>query len=142
MTMTLRSSESLQTQVLLLKAKGFSNRRISRDLHMDQSTIARIIRANKAEQGLSVLDAMIAYGITPELLAQKLRERIDATEVKVFNGKDGIVYSEPQVAWDVQADAQDTIHKLRGDYAEQKLTVGGTLFHRLLANIPRPALPK
>ena len=140
--MTLRSSDSVQTQVLLLHAKGYSRRRISRDLGIARPTVARILRDAKTDQGISLLDSMLAHGITPEYLAQKLKERIEATEVKVFNGKDGIVYSEPQAAWDVQADTQDMIHRLRGDYAEQKLSVSGTLFHRLLANVPRPVLPK
>ena len=138
----LRIPEAVQTKILLLNAKGFSSRRISRDLGIAREAVARVLKTAKTDQGIGLLDAMLAHGITPELLAQKLRERIEATEVKVFNGKDGIVYSEPLVAWDVQADAQDMIHKLRGDYAEQKLTVSGTLFHRLLANVPRPALPK
>ena len=140
--MILRSSESLPTKILLLHAEGFSNRRIARDLEIDRETVTRTLKTTKSHPRIGLLDAMLAHGITPELLAQKLRERIDASEVKVFNGKDGIVYSEPQVAWDVQADTQDMIHRLRGAYAEQKLTVGGTLFHRLLANVPRPALPK
>ena len=137
-----KKSNSVQTQILLLDAKGFSIRRIAKDLNVDRGTVKRHLNASKSDRGISILDALIAHGITPEFLAAKLKERMDAQEVKVFNGKDGIVYSEPIAAWDVQADAQDTIHKLRGDYAEQKVSIGGTLFHRLLANVPRPQLPK
>ena len=138
----LRTPQSVQTKVLLLNAKGFSNRRIARDLDMRPETVSRILKTNKSGQGLSVIDAMNAYGITPEYLAQKLKERTEATEIKVFNNDGQVIYSTPLTAWKVQHEAQDMIHKLRGDYAEQKLTVSGTLFHRLLANVPRPALPK
>ena len=137
-----KKSKPVQTQILLLDAKGWSKRRIARDLGIARVTVDSVLKEANSDHGISIVDALFAHGITPEFLAQKLKERIDAREVKVFNGKDGIVYSESMEAWDVQADAQDMAHKLRGDYAEQKVSVGGTLFHRLLANVPRPTLPK
>jgi len=117
-TVKIRKPQSLQTQVLLLNAKGFSNRRIARDLRIDNGTVARILKANKTDQGLTVIDALNAHGLTPEFLAQKLRQRIDATEVKTGFYEGAAVYSEPLVAWKVQHEAQDMVHELRGDYPQ------------------------
>jgi len=125
-TGSIRKPQSVQTQVLLLNAKGFSNRRIARDLQIHVGTVGRILKANKSDRGLTMLDALNAHGVTPDLLAHKLRERLDATEVKVSFHQGTAVYSGPLIAWKVQHDAEDMAHELRGDYPQpsgNKVTV-------------------
>ena len=47
------------------------------------------------------------YGITIDRLMAKLNEELEADETRVFNDKDdGIVYSEPLIAWKVRQEAR------------------------------------
>lgn len=70
--------------------------------------------AEKARQKL--LDSLINHGIDSEYLAEKLKKELEADETKVFCGKDGIVYSEPLIAWKVRQEARKDAHKLLDHY--------------------------
>ena len=75
--------------------------------------------AEKARQKL--LDALEIKGIDSEFLSNKLKEELEADEIKVFCGKDGIVYSEPLIAWKVRQEARKDAHKLLDHYPHGNL---------------------
>lgn len=68
-----------------------------------------------------ILDAIQGEGIDAKYLARKLKEELEAEEVKVFNGQDGITYSAPLVAWRVRQEARKDAHKLLGQYPSEKV---------------------
>ena len=53
-----------------------------------------------------------------ELIENHLKPLLAATEVKVFNGKDGILYSDPLVAHDIRAKALDMSFRVSNAYAQ------------------------
>lgn len=81
-------------------------------------TVEEITRAAKPPDPM--LRALDKEGITTDYLAKKLKEELDANEVRVFNGKDGIVYSDNLVAWDVRQKARIDAQKLMGVYPAEK----------------------
>lgn len=73
-----------------------------------------------------VQEALEAEGITPESLAKKLAEELDAHETKVFHNKDtGVVFSDPVIAWDIRQKARMDAQKLLGMYPAEKRELSG-----------------
>jgi len=78
--------------------------------------------------GADPLDvALVGEGITPEMLARKLREELEAEEEKVFSDKDGIKYSKKMVAWQTRQRARIDAHRLLSHYPAEKVDLGGDL---------------
>ncbi len=63
-----------------------------------------------------MFEAMAKAGITTEYLMEKLNDELKASETRVFNGKDGLIYSNPLVAHDVRQRARIDAHRLLGHY--------------------------
>jgi hypothetical protein len=67
-------------------------------------------------------EALKAEGITPALMAKKLREELDATEIKVFFDKNAgkIVYGKKKlIAWNVRQKARLDVQRLLNLYPEE-----------------------
>ncbi len=79
--------------------------------------------------GNPMQDALIEHGITPELLAKKLKEELNACEQKVFLDPKTrkLKYSKKMVAWKVRQAARIDAQRLRGDYPAEKVEHSGTL---------------
>jgi len=67
-----------------------------------------------------IVEALENEGITPSYLAKLLKKELKAKEVKVFNDKGIVIYSDPLKALDIMQKARQDAHKLRGDYAAEK----------------------
>lgn len=65
--------------------------------------------------------AFKGVGITPEYLAKKIKEELEAEETKVFSGPKGVVYSKNMIAWQIRQRARQDAHKLMGDYPAEGL---------------------
>jgi len=65
--------------------------------------------------------ALQSEGITIEYLVQKLREELNATEVKVFfNPKTGkFRYSKPNIAWKIRQCAREDAQRLLNLYPQE-----------------------
>ncbi len=70
--------------------------------------------AETARQKL--LNSLSYQGIDAVLLANKLKEELNADETKVFSGKEGLLYSTPLTAWKVRQEARKDAHKLLDHY--------------------------
>ncbi len=90
--------------------------------------------AEKAHQ--IIVSKLNEKGITLDYLADKLKEELEAQEVKVFHtdrvtvdleGKkitsDEVIYSDPLIAWKVRQEARKDAHKLRGDYPQGEVNL-------------------
>ena len=62
-------------------------------------------------------------GLNKERLVEKLLKELEATEVKVFNSEDGIVYSDELIAWKIRQIARMDAQKLMDGYPSGKLDV-------------------
>lgn len=88
--------------------------------------------------------ALKKYGITMDLLARKLAEELEATEIKVFSPKgllvkglpaageekeeveeDGLIYSKPLIAWGTRQKARMDAQELMGLYPPKKNELSG-----------------
>ncbi len=67
--------------------------------------------------------AMETEGITPDLLAKKLREELEATDTKFFAFQGMVVSAKEVIDWGTRQRARDSAHKLRGDYAPEAHTL-------------------
>ena len=78
-----------------------------------------------------ILDAIRGEGIDAGYLAGKLKEELEATEVRVFNGQGGIAYSDPLIAWKIRQEARKDAHKLLDQYPTERkeVTHKGRLDH-------------
>ena len=81
-----------------------------------------------------IVRTLDAHGITLDKLAKLLKKELSATEVKTYNDKGQIVYSDPLVAWDIRQRARQDAHKLRGDYPADE--------HKLSGNLIEPRSPE
>jgi len=70
--------------------------------------------------GRTMRDLLDEGGITDEYLRKKLKKELNATEVKTYNYKGDILYSDPLVAWDIRQRARQDAHRLRGDYPAEE----------------------
>lgn len=66
---------------------------------------------------------IIRNRITAERLLNYLEKELEACETKVFSTQEGLVYSDPLVAWNIRQKARMDAHKLRGDYPAEKSEV-------------------
>jgi hypothetical protein len=66
---------------------------------------------------------IIRNRITIDRLLDYLEKEFEACETKVFSGKDGLLYSEDMIAWNIRQKARMDAHKLRGDYPAEKSEV-------------------
>ena len=71
--------------------------------------------------------AMSGAGITPDYLAERLKEELDANETKIFfdqrTGK--LIYSKDLVCWKVRSEARKDSHKLLGHYPPERRELSG-----------------
>jgi len=74
-----------------------------------------------------VIQALERKGITLDKLADYLNEELKAKEIKVFNDKGTIIYSEGVPALDIQQRARIDAHKLRGDYPAEEHRITGEM---------------
>lgn len=74
-----------------------------------------------------VILALESKGITLDKLADCLEKELKAKEIKVFNDKGTIIYSEGVPALDIRQRARIDAHKLRGDYPAEKHEVSGSI---------------
>ncbi len=70
-------------------------------------------------------DVMMAAGITPALLAQKLREGLDATAVTRAQKDGRFLDAAEDIDWMTRHRYMDTANKLTGDYAASKHELTG-----------------
>lgn len=74
-------------------------------------------------------EALNGSGITPEYLAKKLNEELNAEEPRVVQGTGDLagefIYSEPMIAWRIRQRARMDAHKLLGHYPAEKREISG-----------------
>ena len=71
--------------------------------------------------------ALIDAGLTPEYLASRLIEELDATERKVFLSRwsQRLIYSKPLPAWTVRQHARQDAHRLLDHYPSERHEITG-----------------
>jgi hypothetical protein len=71
--------------------------------------------------------AFTGAGITPDYLATRLREELDANETRIFfDQRTGtLMYSKDLVSWKVRAEARKDAHKLLGHYPPERRELSG-----------------
>ena len=74
-----------------------------------------------------LVEALDAEGITLPYLAKQLKKELKAEEIKVFNDKGTIIYSDGIPALDIQQRARIDAHKLRGDYPAEEHRITGEM---------------
>lgn len=111
--------------------------------------------SNLPQNGFEAIDnpihpALQTEGITPELLAKKLKEELEATEIKVFRGYavegvgeekevkgEEVIYSKPLIAWKIRQEARKDAHKLLSHYPSDKIDITDTrMVQAILAALP------
>ena len=89
-----------------------------------------------SEQGKKVLEslnspivqALSDQGITPTYLAKLLKDELKAKQIKVFQDKGKVIYSDPIEALDIQQRARMDAHKLLDHYPKEKIEIESTIF--------------
>ena len=75
-----------------------------------------------------LVSALEGEGIAEKYIAKKLKEELEATEVKVFKPRgEDISYSEPLPAWEVRQRARMDAQRLRGDYPIEEHRITGEM---------------
>lgn len=69
--------------------------------------------------------AMDGFGLSAEYLTKKLKQELNAKEVKAFNNNGEVIYSKGLPAMAIRQKARMDAHKLRGDYPAEKLEHSG-----------------
>ena len=90
----------------------------------DDSQIKKEIQAELLSP---IIEALDAEGITLPYLAKQLKKELKSKEIKVFNDKGKIIYSDGVPALDVQQRARIDAHKLRGDYPAEEHRITGEM---------------
>ena len=77
--------DSLKVEVWTRHALRQSNSQIARDLGISRNTVAKIVAERQVEQVVpeDMVRILARAGITPETVAQKVREGMEATETKL-----------------------------------------------------------
>jgi len=70
-----------------------------------------------------LVKALDGKGITTEYLAEKLKEELEAKEIKIFQYQGEVVESPELIAWEIRQKARMDAQKLRGDYPAEKKSV-------------------
>jgi osmotically-inducible protein OsmY len=79
-------------------------------------TVEELTKKNRR----SMREILEEGGITDEYLRTKLKKEMTATDVKTYNNKGRVIYSDPMIAWEIRQRARQDAHKLRGDYPAEK----------------------
>ena len=66
-------------------------------------------------------------GITPDYLADRIKEELEAMETKVFCTQGFVSYSDPLIAWHIRQRARQDAHKLMGDYPAEQVEHQGSI---------------
>lgn len=69
-------------------------------------------------------DVLNRKGVTLEYLVEKLKEEMAADRVQFFAYEGRVTDSEVVVDWGTRQRARQDAHKLRGDYAAEKVDLG------------------
>jgi len=88
---------------------------------------SQIKKEIEAELLSPLIEALDAEGITLPYLAKSLKKELKAKEIKVFNDKGMIIYSDGVPALDIQQRARIDAHKLRGDYPAEEHRITGEM---------------
>lgn len=72
-------------------------------------------------------EAMQLHGITPDYLAKKLEEELEAEETKLFAFRGEIIGERNLTDWGTRQRARIDAHKLRGDYPAEEHKLNGTM---------------
>ena len=88
---------------------------------------SQIKKEIEAELLSPLIEALDAEGITLSFLSKQLKKELKAKEIKVFNDKGTIIYSDGVPALDVQQRARIDAHKLRGDYPAEEHRITGEM---------------
>ena len=88
---------------------------------------SQIKKEIEAELLSPIIEALDAEGITLPYLAKQLRKELKAKEIKTFNDKGTIIYSDGIPALDIQQRARIDAHKLRGDYPAEEHRITGEM---------------
>ena len=90
----------------------------------DDSQIKKEIQAELLSP---IIEALESEGITLPYLSKQLKKELKAKEIKVFNDKGTIIYSDGVPALDIQQRARIDAHKLRGDYPAEEHRITGEM---------------
>ncbi len=88
---------------------------------------SQIKKEIEAELLSPLIEALDAEGITLPFLSKQLKKELKAKEIKVFNDKGTIIYSNGVPALDIQQRARIDAHKLRGDYPAEEHRITGEM---------------
>ena len=88
---------------------------------------SQIKKEIEAELLSPLIEALDAEGITLPYLSKQLKKELKAKEIKVFNDKGKIIYSDGVPALDIQQRARIDAHKLRGDYPAEEHRISGEM---------------
>ncbi|HET7208423.1 MAG TPA: hypothetical protein VFI95_17735 [Terriglobales bacterium] len=66
-----------------------------------------------------VFAQLIRSTVPPELIVQRIREGLDAAEIKVFQHEGGVVYSKPLVNWSERRDYLELAARYGGYYVDR-----------------------
>lgn len=88
---------------------------------------SQIKKEIEAELLSPMVEALEGEGITIKSLARQLRKELKAKEIKVFNDKGKIIYSDGVPALEIQQRARIDAHKLRGDYPAEEHRITGEM---------------
>ena len=88
---------------------------------------SQIKKEIEAELLSPIIEALEGEGITIKSLAKALKKELKAKEIKVFNDKGTIIYSDGVPALDIQQRARIDAHKLRGDYPAEEHRITGEM---------------
>jgi len=81
-----------------------------------------------SKRTVTLRQAMTALGLTEQVLLEKLKQELDATEVKAaLDRKGSWRYSKPLIAWEVRQRARMDAHRIRGDYPRDSEPAPGTI---------------
>jgi hypothetical protein len=70
-----------------------------------------------------LLEAMEGAGITADMLAGQLAEELKASETKFFSFRGQVIEARIVPNWEVRQRARMDAHKLRGDYAPERVNL-------------------
>lgn len=70
--------------------------------------------------GCAKCSVLIRGGIPGELIVQRIREGLDATEIKVFAYEGGVIYSKPLIAWSERRQYAELAARFGGYYVDKK----------------------
>jgi len=91
--------------------------------------------------GSPIIPDLDKAGLTLEYLVTKLKEELEATQIRIFHYQGSLAESKPQTDWRTRQVARQDAHRLRGDYPAEKWDITGNLPITVVSNIEREAKP-